>query len=280
VSQQIGFFREITPCPSSGKITFKQIGAIRQITTNITCDNEELLLARKPQPTGELDSFNNPIYALREPTYDPSDYYSAYWGASYDVIKGDDLGPTPLGDWNEQFEDPQPPDDFKEAAENAGGNAQYVNGSRSVGSVSNGEVPHIEVRSTSGGVYSFFGYQGTNVIYRWNYYPRTAYAISYLSRAKAGDRLVFYFEWKAGNSNWYDVGCSMRIIGWRDGWMGNDLKEYASIENSSNQWASEIVEIEVDPSYRDIAIAFYQTGSENGNYQQVCSFRNVHCWRA
>jgi hypothetical protein len=72
----------------------------------------------------------------------------------------------------------------------------------------------------------------------------------------------------------------MRIIGWRDGWMGNDLKEYASIGNSSNQWASEIVEIEVDPSYRDIAIAFYQTGSENGNYQQVCSFRNVHCWRA
>ena len=127
MSQQIGFFREITPCPSSGKITFKQIGAIRQITTNIACDNEELLLARKPQPTGELDSFENPIYALKEPTYDPSDFYSAYWGASYDVIKGDDLGPTPLGDWNEQFEDPQPPDDFSD-----GDPADYVNGSRSV----------------------------------------------------------------------------------------------------------------------------------------------------
>lgn len=276
MSQQIGFFREITPCPSSGKITFKQIGAIRQITSNIECDNEELLLARKPQPTGELDSFNNPIYALKEPTYDPSDFYSAYWGASYDVIKGDDLGPTPLGDWNEQFEDPQPPDDFS-----GGDPADYVNGSRSVVSGSDADGnPLIQVYSTSGGTYDFAYWQGNNPVYQWNYYPRTAYAISYLSRAKAGDRLVFYFEWKCNKGSWYDVGCSMRVIGWRDGWMGNDLKEYTSLDNNSNLWKSEIVEIEVDPSYRDIAIAFYQTGSESGNYQQVCSFRNVHCWRA
>ena len=39
--------------------------------------------------------------------------------------------------------------------------------------------------------------------------------------------------------------------------MGNDEKEYVSIGNSSRDWKSEIVEIEVDPSYRDIAIAAF-----------------------
>lgn len=280
MSQQIGFFREITACPSSGKITFKQIGAIRQITTNIACDNEELLLARKPQPTGELDSFNNPIYALREPTYDPSDYYSAYWGASYDVIKGDALGPTPLGDWNEQFEDPQPPDNYDEEAEGAGGSAEAKDGYRGVNSGNADGKPCITVYSASGGVYRFAYWQGNNPIYEWNWKPRTAYAISYLSRAEAGDRLVFYFEWLSNHDSWYDVEANVKILGWRDGWMGNDVKEYATLSGRHTSWKSEIIEIDVDPSYRDIAIAFYATGSESGDYQQSTKFRNVHCWRA
>lgn len=278
MTQDIGFVREITPCPRSGKITFKQIGAIRQITKNIACDNEELLLARKPEPTGDLDDFNNPIYALREPTYDPSDYYSAYWGASYDVIKGESLGPNPLGDWNEQFEDPQPPDDLSSILDGE----QFRDGSRSVEALIDDDGnAYLTVESSSPGAYrwSYVNNEGFSV-YEWFYYPRTAYAISYLSRAEAGDRLVFYFEWQSGKSKWYDEGCYMRIIGWRDGWMGNDEKEYVSIGNSSRDWKSEIVEIEVDPSYRDIAIAFYQKGSDNGSYTQNCYFRNVHCWRA
>ena len=277
MSQQIGFFREITPCPSSGKITFKQIGAIRQITKNIACDNEELLFARKPQPTGELDAYNNPIYALKEPTYDPSDYYSAFWGASYDVIKGESLGPNPLGDWNEHFEDPQPPDDFEKEAEGWGPDAQFKNGLRTVGVEPDEDGNDcLVVSSASGGIYRFAGGQG----YQWFWSPRVAYAISYLSRAEAGDKLVFYFEWKSGKNNPDDVGCYMRIIGWRDGWMGNDSKEYAYVENSFAEWQSTIVEIEVDDSYRDIAIAFYQNGSIQTDRAQRCSFRNVHCWRA
>ena len=194
MSQDIGFFREITPCPRSGKITFKQIGAIRQITKNISCDNEELLLARKPQPTGELDDYNNPIYALKEPTYDPSDYYSAYWGSSYDVNKGESLGPNLLGDWNEQFVDPQPPDEF-----NAGGwgpDAEARDGVRKVESKLDSDGnPYIDVISASGGIYRYAGtYPDGSAAYDWFWYPRTAYAISYLSRAEAGDRLVFYFE--------------------------------------------------------------------------------------
>ena len=280
MSQNIGFFREITPCPRSGKITFKQIGAIRQITSSIECDNEELLLARKPAPTGELDDFNNPIYALREPTNDPSDYYSAYWGASYDVIKGESLGPNPLGDWNEQFEDPQPPDEFDPSLWGEGSAAR--NGIREITSEldSNGN-PFIRLCAASGGIYRYAGtYPDGQVSYQWFYEPRTVYAISYISRANAGDRLVFYFEWKSANDDWYDEDCYMRIIGWRDGWMGNDQKEYALLSTGVRQWQSKIVEIEVDPSYRDIAIAFYQKGSEHGSYDQYCYFRNVHCWRA
>ena len=277
MSQNIGFFREITPCPSSGKITFRQIGAIRQITANIACDNKELLLARKPQFTGELDVLNNPIYRLAEPTYDPSDYYSAFWGASYDVMRGESLGPNPLGDWNEQFEDPQPPDDFEEEAEGWGPDAQFKNGLRTVGLESDEEGNDcLVVSSASGGIYRFFGGQG----YQWSWSPRVAYAISYLSRAEVGDKLVFYFEWKSGNNSPEDVGCYMRIIGWRDGWMGNDSKEYAYLGNSFAQWQSTIVEIEVDDSYRDIAVAFYQNGSPETDRAQRCSFRNVHCWRA
>jgi len=278
VSQDIGFYREITPCPRSGKITLRQIGAIRQITQNISCDNEELLLARKPQPTGDLDYAKNPIYALKDPTYDPSDYYSAYWGASYDVIKGESLGPNPLGDWNEQFVDPQPPDDLSDSVDAEA----YREGSRSVDSrIDEDGKPYLQVSSSSPGAYKwrYINNDGFSV-YEWVYYPRTAYAISYLSRVEAGDRLVFYFEWQSGNDNWYDEGCDMKIIGWRDGWMGNDEKVYASSGYAGKRWKSEIIEIEVDPSYRDIAIAFYQAGSDNGQYLQYCNFRNVHCWRA
>lgn len=274
MSQNIGFFREITPCPSSGKITFKQIGAIRQITSNIECDNEELLLARKPQPTGELDGWNNPIYALREPTNDPADYYSAYWGCSYDVIKGESLGPNPLGDWNEQFVDPQPPDDYQDIADGAGGSAEAKSGYRGVASAVLDGTPCIEMTAASGGVYRFYAWQGSTPLYRWDWYPRTVYAISYISRAQAGDRLVFYFESRGTE------GSYMRIIGWRDGWMGNDEKEYASVSTRNSGWKSEIVEIEVDPSYRDIAIAFYQSSSDDNSYFYKSYVRNVHCWRA
>ena len=276
MSQQIGFFREITPCPSSGKITFQQIGAIRQITKNISCDNEELLLARKPRPTGELDGANNPIYALAEPTYDPSDYYSAYWGASYDLIKGESLGPNPLGDWNEQFVDPQPPDDYQDIADGAGGSAEAKSGYRGVASTTDTDGnSQIELTAASGGVYSFYGWQGTNAIYAWDWYQRTVYAISYISRAQAGDRLVFYFE-SAGTEGSY-----MRVIGWRDGWMGNDEKEYASVSTRTGRaWRSYIVGIGVGPSYRDIAIAFYQSSSSSDDYFYRSQFKNVHCWRA
>lgn len=279
MTQQIGFFREITPCPRSGKITFQQIGAIRQITSNIACDNEELLLARKPNPTGELDGLNNPIYALKEPTNDPSDYYSAYWGCSYDVIKGESLGPTPLGDWNEQFLDPQPPDVYD--ASGWGSDAAARDGLREVTSKVDLEGnPYIKVSSRSGGIYRYAGsYPNGTVRYEWFWYPRTAYAISYLSRVNAGDKLVFYFEWLSNNTQWYNEDCYMRIIGWRDGWMSNDEKEYAKKTTGKTGWQSELIEIEVDESYRDIAIAFYQIGSDT-EYEESCFFRNVHCWRA
>lgn len=280
MTQDIGFVREITPCPRSGKITFKQIGAIRQITTNIACDNEELLLARKPEPTGDLDNWENPIYALREPTYDPADYYSAYWGGSYDVVKGESLGPNPLGDWNEQFVDPQPPDNYDDEADGWGGSAEAKDGYRGVSSGDDGGKPCVTVYSASGGVYRFSYYQGSTPIYEWFWKPRTAYAISYLSRAEAGDRLVFYFEWLSSHNSWYDVEANVKILGWRDGWMSNDVKEYATLSDRHTSWKSEIIEIDVDPSYRDIAIAFYATGSDNGDYQQFTKFRNVHCWRA
>ena len=176
------------------------------------------MLARKPEPTGDLDDFNNPIYALREPTYDPSDYYSAYWGASYDVIKGESLGPNPLGDWNEQFEDPQPPDDLSSILDGE----QFRDGSRSVEALIDDDGnAYLTVESSSPGAYrwSYVNNEGFSV-YEWFYYPRTAYAISYLSRAEAGDRLVFTLsgnqENQSGTTN-HLLYAHHRLERWLDG---------------------------------------------------------------
>ena len=61
VSQVIGTYRELTPCPRSGRINFKQVGGLRLKTSEIEMDDEDLLVCRKPEATGELDENNNAI---------------------------------------------------------------------------------------------------------------------------------------------------------------------------------------------------------------------------
>ena len=85
----------------------------------------------------------------------------------------------PLGDWNEQFEDPQPPDDFEKEAEGWGPDAEFKNGLRTV-SVGPDEDGNdcLFVSSASGGVYRYCRRPRVSA---WFWSPRVAYAISYLS---------------------------------------------------------------------------------------------------
>ena len=82
----IGDSRPLAPCPSSGKITFQQIGAIREVSSEIQMDDARLLPCmamvgkNKEDGKGELDTYGNRVYVHPEPTNDQVDYYNALWG--------------------------------------------------------------------------------------------------------------------------------------------------------------------------------------------------------
>ena len=255
----IGSYRNLTPCVSSGRIDFKQIGAIRQVTKNIDLTDPWLLGARKPVQDGGVDEVNQPTYSRPAPTNDPSDYYSALWAMDNKVVRGVDLPMPPLDSWNE--------------ASQPNGDAPW-----SVGSAGD----YIAMSAGSRVENQFWGWSGSTPVFRDVYYPATAFAITYIGRIAPGTRLVFYWEWYGRGHQYYTTDRYLNIRGWRSGWFGGDHLEYHALVQGGrlSNWRSEMREIVVDSQYSDIWIAFQVTGSDKTTTSTSCNFRKFSCWRA
>jgi hypothetical protein len=283
----IGGTRELTPCPKNGKITFKQIGAIREISEEINMDDEVLLPCRRPFPLKDedgdavVDVKSNQVYKQREPTNDPADYYAALWGHNYKLTDGktgiandlDEFHP----DYDSTFPDTPPYDG--EGYLDVGA---WSGGSQSV-SISDEatDEPHFRVSASSYSVYTYIGYAGNGQgNYEW--LPRVidSQAWAYIGKVPANQKLFVYFEWSCTKSQWYDEPATMEISAWREGYRQGDQKQYFTASTVSRKWTSELVEIEVDENFRDLWIGFKQLSSDQGSYGQSCYFRNINIWRA
>lgn len=265
-SEVIGEYRELTPCPRDGRISFKQIGGIRLKTNDISMDDEDLLICRKPVPTGELDGRDNPIFRHEDPTNDPSDFYSALWGHNYDVYRGKILPMNPLNAWNEGFSDPQPWDNENE---------DFGYGYRG-----------IEVKENDDGEY-FRLFSSSRPSYYNNWRVMATYAIAYIGRIPAGTRLEWSVEiFKREDGGWRSEAGSFQIRGWPEGYYSgsypDDMKEYhnQSIRNTYGDWLTYSGEITIDERYSDLWLAFQQNGSSSSSTYQNIYFRNFQFWRA
>ena len=271
-SEVIGEYRELSPCPKKGKITFKQIGDLREYKSKpVSMDDETLLICRKPVATGDLDGLNKPIYRHAEPTFDPVDFYQAFWGHEYDIYRGRVLPINPIGAWNENFSNPQPQDNDREE------NGYNYRGGQ-VKDDDEGE--YFSLYSSSRYERYLYGYNGNVPIYRNRYFPLGTFAISAIGRVEAGTRLVWKAEvYKAKGEKAY-----IQIGGWSEGFFGGESKTYHEEgfirAGSSSQWETFTGEFTVDDRFMDLYISFQQNGNDNDDNYERLNFRNVQIWRA
>lgn len=285
----IGGTRELTPCPKNGKITFKQIGAIRDISEEINMDDEILLPCRRPFPLKGEDgdavvddtSDENQVYKQREPANDPADYYAALWGHNYKLTDGNTEVANPLDEFHPDFDrtfPDKPPyqgegDNIYDAWR---GGSQYV----SISDETTDE-PHFAVVASSYEVYTYTGSAGNGFgYYEWLPAQIDSQAWAYIGKVPANQNLFVYFEWNCSKARWYDEPATMEISAWREGYRQGDQKQYFTSSIANRGWRSELVEIEVDENFRDLWIGFKQESSMEGSYSQACYFRNINIWRA
>ena len=276
VSEVIGEYREITPCPSRGKISFRQIGAVRLKEKEINLDDEDLLLCRKPVATGELDDQNNPIFRHPDPTNDPQDFYSALYGHNYDVYRAKVLPMNPLNAWNESFSEPHPLDNEQE---------ENGYGFRGVQVKEDDDGEYFRVFSSSRSVYGFYGYRpdGTE-IWKLFYYPKATYCTAYVGRIPAGTRLEWAVEVRKTSGDWRSESGSFQIRGMPEGFMSgsypDDMKEYyAKSLRATSGWQTFSGELTIDDRYQDLILSFQQNGSDSTTAYQNIYFRNFQIWR-
>jgi hypothetical protein len=285
----IGGTRELTPCPKNGKITFKQIGAIREISEEINMDDEVLLPCRRPFPLKDEDGNSvvdetydkNQVYKQREPTNDPADYYSALWGHNYKLTDGNTEVANPLDEFHPDFDWTFPDKPPYQDGDNLY-DSPWRGGSQSV-SISDEDTdePYFRVSASSYSVYTYMGYAGNGTgIYEWVPKVIDSQAWAYIGKVPANQKLFVYFEWNCANSSWYDEPATMEISAWREGYRQGDQKQYFTASIANRGWRSELVEIEVDENFRDLWIGFKQLSSSQGGYGQSCYFRNINIWRA
>ena len=273
-SDVIGSYRELVPCPSSGKITFKQIGDLRFMTKNVSLDDESLLACRKPVATGELDDWNRPIYRQEEPTFDPSDFYGALWGHEYIAQRGKVLPANPINAFNEGFSQPYPTENEQE------GNNFSLRGLTTEEGDDGSE--NFRLYSSSYGEYRFIGWDSNgNAVYDWRYYPKATYAIAYIGRIPSGTRLEWAVEVYKQRGDWRMESGFFFIRGWSEGYFGGDETEYVreEIRDTDNKWRSVSGEITIDDRHNDLYVAFEQWGGEHDTSYQNIYFRNFRFWR-
>jgi len=272
VSDVIGAYRELTPCPRSGRINFKQVGGLRLKTSEIEMDDEDLLVCRKPEATGELGGNNAAIYRHKEPTNDPSDYYQAVWGHAYDVYRAPVLPMNPLNGWNEGFSAPYPTENDQENG--------Y--GLRGVQIGEEDGQKHFRLYSGSYSERVFLGwYPDGRPAYGDRYYPRATYCNAYVGRFEPGTRLVLSFEANNTFGGWESEEGAYQIAAWSEGWFGGEQKIYKQgAVATRGSWDVFTTEITIDDRFRDLWLAFQQNGSGDTSQFQSTYFRNYQIWRA
>ncbi len=277
-SEVIGEYRELTPCPRKGRISFKQIGDLRLRKKDISMDDEDLLICRRPVASGDLDDSDNPIYRHPDPTNDPKDFYSALWGHGYDVYRGRVLPMNPIDAWTEGFSDPHPLENDQE-------NNSFSK--RGVEVKENDEGKYFRIYNSSAASYVFLGvYPDGSAAYDWRYYVRATYMTAYIGRIEPGTKLEWCVEvLKREDGGWKAEAGSFQIRGWPEGWYSgsypDDIKEYhdQSMRKTSG-WQTYSGEFTVDERYKDIWLSFQQNGSDNTTQYQNLYFRNFQIWRA
>lgn len=264
--RNVGYSRVINPCPRSGKITFKQIGDLREYKNQpIAMNDGRLLNCRKPAPAG------NGSYYQPAATNDPSDFYNALWGSEGVVNRGRVLPMNPIGSWNENFPGTYPLDSssddnsFNYRGANASGNG-------------------VRLYATSDKKYVYLGADPNNPgygIYDWRYYPRTVNAVNYVGRFDAGTRLSMAFttrQFGAGEA-WQQTMGYWAIRGWTQGFFNGSSREYVSGRVVRRTTYTHVVDIEVDDAHKDIWIALQQDGDPDNDYEQWFSVDNFWIWR-
>ena len=254
--QQLGFSRDINPCPKSGRITFKQIGDLIGQEGDIDCDDEELMICREPPVTGDLGKNDKPLRKQSEAGNDPSDFYNACWGHNYDFIRGYPLGPNPVGRFCEMFSDPQP--------------EGY--GERGV---------QIKTYEDGGEYFRLYAYT-SDKNWQGDFVEKATYLVSYVGRFAPNTKLTIYFEYNGDAGDWTNPTPSFSLRGWSDGWYQGETKEYIStgLRTNDRYWSVFEQEFTVDSVHRDIWIAFQQnTSTVKANYENLY-VRNVQIWRS
>lgn len=263
---QVGFVRTINPCPRSGRISFKQIGDLREYNGQpISLNDGRLLNCRVPQPAGDGSYFQPAA------TNDPSDFYNALWGSEGAVNRGKDLPVNPIGSWNENCPGTYPTDNPSED------NSFNYRGVQASG---NG----VRLYATSEARYVFVGYDPNNPgygIYEWRYYPRTINAVNYIGRFAAGTRLSMTFKTASFNyaSDWEQTRGYWSIRGWTQGFFNGSEKVYAEGSSGRKQIRTHTVDIQVDDAYKDIWIALEQKGDDGNDDEQWFQCYDFWIWR-
>lgn len=265
-NRSVGFSREIPPCPSSGRITFKQIGDLREYSNQpISMDDERLLNCRKPAPVGD-GSYYQP-----DPSNDPSDFYDAIWGSEGVVNRARELPMNPLGSWNENFPGTYPLDsDFEENSFNYRGMTAQGLGFRAYAkSVARYEFIRPDPNNPGYG------------IYEWRYYPQTVNPVGYIGKFDAGTRLSMAFETASyiSGEKWQQTAGYWAVRGWTQGFFQGDSKTYTEGRIALRATNTQVIDIEVDDAHKHIWIAFQQDGDSDNDTEQWFELNNFWIWR-
>ena len=268
-----GAYRVITPCPSSGKISFRQIGDLREyVNKPVSMDDNKLRVCRKPEAFSDQNALR---YREPESTNDPSDFYSALWGSEGNVVRGDPLPMNPIDSWNENFSGTYPTvSDLEQGF-----------GYRSLTASGNGFV----AQAKSPKEYVFIRPDPDNPgygIYDWRYYQVAVFAVAYVGRFEAGTRLSMAFETydqTGGESDEKELGY-YNIRGWSQGFFNGSAKDYAAgriVRRRAGlvNWHTYVLDIEIDDLHKDLWIAFQQSSQRDKDDVQKFSLNNFWIWR-
>lgn len=269
-SRSVGQYRTITPCPTSGRINFQQIGNLREYRNRpISMDDNSLLVCRRPEPTTEDGRL---VYRHLPPTYDPSDFYGAMWGSEGNVARGKYLPMNPINTWNENFPGTYPTESPEE---------NYSFQYRSCVPAGNG----FTLTAKSLTYRQFVGFDSNGYgVYETRYIPMTVNAVAYVGRFDPGTVLSMAFETTNyrtnGEATWKMQLGFWNVRGWSQGFFNGSVVDYASGSIPRNQTATQTATIQIDDLHRDLWIAFQQDGSDSSENEQWHTLHNFQIWRA
>ena len=280
----IGQFRELTPCPKNGKITFQQIGAIREVASSIEMDDERLLKCRSmsvkkgADGKSELDDYGNAIYVKAEPTNDPADFYAALWGDVGDLTDGNTNLSNDYGEWyveNEFFSTNTPNEDVFGGWRDGIQEAVSVDYDTADGKGERG------IRLTAKPAESSNGLDPLGQII-WRPIQVDSTVKGYVGRLPAGQTYHIYWEWKQTSTQPWSERPTMKVFAWAGGYKASEVVETLLEENHrGSEWKSCKYIFDVPTNgYEDIWIEFRQDSPISVGYTSASIFKNVQIWRA